>query len=325
MRKPLKLADCIRDSSPDGASPRGPVRTDLGTLNFEHLQLFRDVVQTRSLSQGAALNHVSQSAASQHLHELENRLEARLLDRSTRPLTLTTAGRLYYEFCRDVLRRKEHLDAALDELRGKVDGTVRVASIYSVGLSDMSRLQAEFQTRWPNAHLQVEYLRPDRVYAAVLNDQADLGLVSYPEAAKELAVIPWRNEPMAVAVTPSHRLARRGSLEPVDLHGLDFIAFDLDLPIRRVIDRFLREQGVEVNVSMHFDNIQMVKEAVVVGAGVSILPTRALRAEIELARLAAVPLRPGLTRPLGILHRRRRKFNRAARCFLDLLAQNGAA
>lgn len=288
---------------------------------FDHLKLFRDVVQTRSVSRGAAQNGLSQSAASQHIQELEARLGVALLDRSTRPFTLTRAGRLYYELCRDVLRRKEEFDAALDGLKGEVEGTVRVASIYSVGLSDMTHLQEEFSSRYPNAHLQVEYLRPDKVYETVLADQTDLGLLSYPEASRHLAVLPWRQEEMIVAAAPGHPLARRAKLTPADLDGCDFVGFDEDLPIRRHIDLFLREHGVEVKITMHFDNIQMVKEAVALGTAISILPGRVMEVEVRQGRLIGIPMEAAPVRPLGIIYRRRKKFNRATQCFLDLLQE----
>jgi DNA-binding transcriptional LysR family regulator len=291
-------------------------------VDIEDLRLFRDVARTKNLSRSAALNGVSQSAASQRLHEIEKGLGVTLLDRSTRPAAITPTGRIYLEFCCEVLRRKERLDADLDELRARIEGPVRVASIYSVGLSDMTRLHREFEARWPQASLDVEYLRPDKIYEAVIDGAADIGIVSYPEPIRNVVAIPWRNEPMEVAAAPWHDLAGRGTLEPSDLEGLEFIAFDPDLPIRRAIDRFLRDQGVEVAVSMHFDNIQMVKEAVAVGAGVSILPRRALRAEIEQGRLTAMPMRPEITRPLALLHRRGRKFNQAVERFLELLLEN---
>ena len=106
-------------------------------MNFAHLKLFKDICQGRSVSKGAALNSISQSAASQHIQELEKDLSIQLLDRTTRPLMLTPAGKLYYELCRDVLRKREEFDAALGHLLAEVEGTVRVASIYSVGLSEM--------------------------------------------------------------------------------------------------------------------------------------------------------------------------------------------
>src|SRR5262249_14938504 len=105
------------------------------------------------MSKGAAQCQVSQSAASQHVQEVERRLGLPLFDRSKRPLELTEAGKLYAEYCRDVLRREEELGLALEGLRGDVTGTLRVASIYSVGLSEMGRLREEFCGRHPDAHL----------------------------------------------------------------------------------------------------------------------------------------------------------------------------
>jgi DNA-binding transcriptional LysR family regulator len=246
-----------------------------------------------------------------------------LFDRGKRPLELTPAGHRYHEFCRDVLRREEELGLALESLKGAAEGAVRVASIYSIGLSELSRLQEEFAARYPAAQLHVEYMRPEKIYEAVLDGSADLGLVSYPEPGREIAVIPWREEEMQVAVPPSHHLATRAEVYPADLNGLDFIGFDEDLRIRRELDRFLRAQGIEMNLVMHFDNIQMIKEAVALGSGVSILPARSMQAEIERGRLVAVGLEaPGLVRPVGIVHRRRKKFNRAAQAFLELLLPN---
>ncbi len=276
------------------------------------------------MSKGAAHCGVSQSAASQHVKEVERRLGVGLFDRGRRPLELTPAGRLYYGFCREVLRREEEFVSALEELKGSAEGTVRVASIYSIGLSEMSHLQETFAVRHPAAQLHVEYQRPDKVYDAVRDGSADLGLVSYPEASRDIAAIPWRKEEMQVAVPPSHPFAARDEVYPADLNGQDFIGFDEDLSIRRELDKFLRANGAGVNVAMHFDNIQTIKEAVALGSGISILPARTMQAEIAQGRLIAVKLHaPELLRPVGVLHRRRKKFNAATQSFLDLLLGEG--
>src|SRR5690242_9267273 len=235
---------------------------DLGSL-----KLFRDIVQTRSFSRAAGMNGVSQSAASQQVQELERNLGVSLIDRSRRPLVVTPAGRLYAEFCRDVLHRQVELEDALGLLRHESAGTVRVASIYSVGLSEMVELERQFAARHPEAGLEVQYLQPAKVYSAVLADEADLGLVSYPHSTREIKVIPWRQEEMVLATAPDHPLAKkaaaiRGAIPIEDLKGLDFVGFDEELPIRSDVDRFLKEKGVEVNVSVHFDNIETIKEAV---------------------------------------------------------------
>ena len=294
-------------------------------MTLEHLKLFRDIAHARNVSHGAEVCGVSQSAASQYLHETERLLGVQLLDRSTRPIELTEAGRLYYEFCRDVLRRQEEFEESIDKLKGRVQGTVRVAAIYSVGLSDMSRLELELSRRMPQAELLVEYLRPEKVYDAVLSDQADLGLVSYPESNREITAIPWREEKMMVAAAPSHPLATRETLDLADLAQQNFVAFDDELRVGREVKRYIRESGAQLNVVMHFDNIQTMKEAVVLGTSISIMPVRVLRNDIEQGRLVAIPIKGcTLVRPLGIIHRRRKTFNRATRTFLELLRQEAA-
>jgi DNA-binding transcriptional LysR family regulator len=186
----------------------------------------------------------------------------------------------------------------------------------------MTRLQEEFSRRFPNAQLHVDYLRPQKIYEELLAGRADLGLVSYAEPTKDLAVIPWRNEEMSVAAPPSHPLARKAVLLPADLEGQAYIGFDEDLSIRREIDRFFREQGIEIHMTMQFDNIQMIKEAVAEGLGISILPSRTMAAEIGQRRLVAIPLHaPELVRPVGIVHRKKKRFNRAAQSFLELLQE----
>ncbi len=291
-------------------------------MDLDHFKLFKDIAQARSFSRGAGMNGVSQSAASQHLQEVEERLGAELLDRSSRPLTITDAGKLYLELCRDVLRRQDEFLVALERLKSEVEGTVRVASIYSVGLSEMSQLENEFSRRHPQARLEVEYLRPEKVYEAVVMDRADLGLMSYAEPSKEVMVLPWREEQMVVAASPYHELANESEVRPEQLEGFDFVGFDEDLPIRREIDRFLREHHVRVNVTMHFDNLQMIKEAVAHGSGISIMPARVMEAEVAQGRLVPIPIADfGLYRPLGIVHRRKKRFHRAGQAFLDLLQE----
>jgi len=291
------------------------------------LKLFRDIAQTHSFSKAAAMNEVSQSAASQKVQELERSLGFMLLDRSRRPLVVTQAGQLYAEFCRDVLRRSGELDAALGQLKHQTAGTVRVASIYSVGLSEMVELERRFAARHPDAGLEVQYLQPAKVYAAVLADQVDLGLVSYPHATREIKVIPWRQEEMVLATAPDHPLAKKaagihGALPIETLNGVDFVGFDEELPIRGDVDRFLKEKGVHVNVSVHFDNIEMIKEAVAHRVGVSIMPHRVMREDIRQKRLAAIRLAgASLYRPLGIIHLKKKGFRPVAQAFLDLLCE----
>jgi DNA-binding transcriptional LysR family regulator len=299
-------------------------------VNYANLKLFKDIAQHRSVSKAAEASEIGQSAASQQLQEIERELGVDLLDRSKRPVALTAAGNLFADFCRDSLRLKDEFEATLAGLKQEAAGTVRVASIYSIGLSEMAQIEREFARRMPQVKLEVEYLRPDKVYAAVLSDDADLGLVSYAEPGRELTVIPWRKEEMVLAVAPDHPLAKKaaaiaGPLQPPDLTGIDFVCFDDDLPIRSAIDRFFRDLGIEINPTVHFDNVQMIKEAVMLRVGASLLPARAIREDVRQRRLTAIRIAGAeLYRPLGIIHRKKKRFHQVAQAFLDLLREKPA-
>jgi DNA-binding transcriptional LysR family regulator len=291
-------------------------------VTLANLRLIRDVAHTRSVSKAARLNEISQSAASQSIQELERELGTELFDRSTRPLTVTPAGKLYVEYCRDVLRRQDELEASLQLLKNKANGVARLAAIYSVGLSEMSEIEERFAARFPDGELQVSYLRPERVWEAVEEDQADLGLMSYAESSRDVVALPWRDEEMVVAVSPQHTLANQEVVSPTALEGESFIGFDDDLPIQSQIDRYLREHKVNVDVTLRFDNIQMIKEAVAHDAGISIMPRRVMREDLKQSRMIALRLQPAeLFRPVRIVHRRRKIFNEVTRGLLALLRE----
>ena len=100
-------------------------------VHLETLRLYCDVVRHRSFSRGAAQNVVSQSAASQAMQQLESELGAALLDRTKRPFVVTPEGQAFYEACRGLLESWEKAKAEIAAVKARVDGTVRVAAIYS--------------------------------------------------------------------------------------------------------------------------------------------------------------------------------------------------
>ncbi|MFQ5829643.1 MAG: LysR family transcriptional regulator [Candidatus Methylomirabilia bacterium] len=293
-------------------------------MNLEALQLFCDVVRLRSFSRGASANEVSQSAASQAVQQLEADIGVRLLDRTKRPFTVTPEGRVFYDACRDLLRRFEQARARIGSSRTRLDGTVRVAAIYSVGLHDVSRHMQSFMSAHPQAKVQLECLHPQKVVEAVINDEADIGIMSYPPAMRPLAVIPWRSEKMVLVCHPGHRFARRRAVAPADLNAEKFVAFDADLGIRKAIDRSLKQRNVRVNVVMEFDNIETIKQAIAIDAGVSILPEPPVLKETEIGSLAAVPLGiQDLVRPVGLIYRKRKHLSPTVLRFVESLRRAG--
>ena len=254
------------------------------------------------------------------MQELERQLGTVLLDRSTRPLLVTAAGKLYLDYCRDAIRRRDEFDVELHRLKRDMQGKVQIAAIYSVGLSEMSAIESKFSERFPNGELVVSYLRPEKVFEAVEEDRADLGLLSYAESTRDVIAVPWREEEMVVAVSADHPLARNTEVRVEELAGQAFIGFDEDLPIHENVAKYLREHRVSVDMIFRFDNLQMIKEAVGHGVGISIMPERVMQKEVEQGRLVALKLNPAdLFRPVCIVQRRRKVFSDLAQGLLEIL------
>ena len=289
-------------------------------MHIRSLKIFCDVVDRRSFSRAADDNDISQSSCSQMVQAVEERLGVQLLDRSKRPFELTAEGERYYDGCRQIVRRYHELEEEVRTLHDAEARRLVVASIYSVGLHHMSAFMQRFSATHPRAQVRLEYLHPHRVCEVVENGDADLGIVSYPKETDLLAALPWRSEPMVIVCHPGHRLAGESTASLKAVAGEPFVAFEAGLAIREAIDRALAEHHAEVNVALEFDNIETIKRAIEIGAGVSVLPEPSVRREIALGSLAQVLIADGeLVRPLGIVHRRDRALSELAQQFVGLL------
>ena len=292
-------------------------------MHLKSLKIYCDVVNRRSFSRAATENGISQSGVSQVIHQLEDRLGVKLLDRSKRPFLLTQEGEIYYEGSRRLVERYVALEERVRTLHAEVSGRVRVASIYSVGLHHMDRYLQEFMAQHPKANVRLEYLHPQQVIEAIKTDQADVGLVSFPKSSRSIQCLAWRDEPMALVTAPSHRLAGESSLRIEALEGEKMIGFDRDLTIRRKIDQMLAAHQVEIETVMEFDNIETIKRAVEIDAGVALLPLPTVARETAAGTLSAMKLTGDdaaeITRPLGIIHRRGKELSMAVRGFIELL------
>src|SRR3989441_6601081 len=187
-------------------------------VHLETLRLYCDVVRLRSFSRGAEQNFVSQSAASQAVQQLETELGVALIDRTKRPFVVTPEGEAFYAASRAILESWEKAKGEVAAVKARVDGTVRVAAIYSVGLHDVSRHVQRFMSLYPEARVQLECLHPHKVVEAGLGGEADVGIMSYPPTNRALPDVPLLAQPLAFVCHPNHPLARPRLLRPTDLN-----------------------------------------------------------------------------------------------------------
>ncbi len=289
-------------------------------MQLETLKVFCDLVESGSFSQSAVRNFITQSAVSQQIRTLETRFNTSLLIREGRSARPTEAGRILYEGAREILDHFESIDLQLRMMGEEVTGTVRIATIYSVGLYEMSLAIKSFLKTFPKVNLHVEYSRANRVYEECQKGEADLGIVTYPKPRRGLQVIPLPADKLILICSPQHPFARRRRLDLQMLNGQNFIAFERDIPSRRAIDQIFRTNHIKVRVVMELDNIETIKRSVEIGAGVSIVPLSSVQREVQSGVLAQVHFaRQTFLRPLGVIVKRNRPLIPAARKLIELL------
>ena len=247
-------------------------------VHLETLKTFCDLAETGSFSKAAALNRVSQSAVSQQVRMLESRFSQPLIERGNRKgVVLTAAGQRLHSVSKQMV---ESFLALENELSSGVDhlaGTLRIATVYSVGLHHLPPYVKQFIEANPKVNVRLEYSRTDKVYEACLNNTIDFGIVALPLRKPRLQVISFRREKLVLVCRPDHSLARHRRVSLVRLNGEPFVGFERDIPTRKAIDRLLADHRVRVSYSMEFDNIETIKRCVEAGIGVTILPRQLSR------------------------------------------------
>jgi len=289
-------------------------------VQIETLKVFCDVVESKSFSQAAIRNTITQSAVSQQVKNLEARFESQLLVRGGRSITPTEAGNILYQAAREILQRFDHFQSELKSLGRGITGTVRVATVHSVGLYEMTKVIKTFLKKYPRVNLHIDYNRATRVYENCLNGSIDLGIVPYPKPRKGIHIISLPADLLILICSPEHPFAHR---HQVDIHELDaqnFVAFEKGIPSRQALDQIFRKHNIKVRVVTEFDNIETIKRSVEIGAGLSIVPLLSVQREVLAGALVQIPfVRHNFFRPLGIIVRRNHPMTPAVEKFIELL------
>src|SRR5476651_374735 len=241
-------------------------------MQIESLKVFCDLAETESFTKAAQINNVTQSAVSQQISALERTFKSLLIERSKKKFRLTREGQALYEYSKQIIQAYESLNSKLQELKDIISGTIRVATIYSIGLHDLPAYVKKFMKSYPTVNIHVEYRRANQVYEDVLSNVVDLGLVAYPVKDSKLEIVALRKEPLVLVCHPQHPFAKQKTVKLKALAGEKVIGFEPDIPTRKALDKILKEHGVEIKHVMEFDNVETVKRAVEIDAGVSIVP-----------------------------------------------------
>jgi len=289
-------------------------------MQIENLKIFADLVETKSFSKSAKLNNLTQSAVSQQARAMERHFKILLIDRSQKQFQLTREGQRVYEAAKEMLHTYYTLLSELQEMKKIISGTIRISTIYSIGLHELPPYIKKFLQEYPSVNVRVEYRRSNLVYEDILHNAVDFGLVAFPVKTRQIEALPFHNDHLVVIAHPQHPLVKRGEVEVKDLAGQKFIGFDPDIPTRKAVDQIFRENKLEIEPVMEFDNIETVKRAVEIDHGIAIVPQATVVQEARQGTLAVLPFKGrSFTRPLAILHRKGRVLTPAMKKFVETL------
>jgi len=247
------------------------MRFDLTTLN-----LVLAIAETRSITRGAAREHLALAAASKRLSDLETRLGVALFDRRARGVDLTEAGRALVRHIRSLNASLHALESEVVEFSRGIKGHLRIAANASAIAECLPADLAAFSQAHPGIRISLEDLTSAEVQAAVAEGRADVGIFVPPQHESRLSCRPYREGELAVLVPQGHVLARRADPAqgvPFDaLLDFDIVGLHLGAAVHEQMRERAQALGRTLNVRVQVRGFDAIAQLVEAGLGVAVLP-----------------------------------------------------
>lgn len=292
-------------------------------INFDlnDLLAFRAVAELSNFRKAAESVHLSQPAFSRRIDKLEQALGVRLLERTTRRVTLTAVGR---DFERKVRELLDELDATLLGIRGVAAtrmGEVTVACVPSTVYYYLSEVIRRYHERCPKVRVRVMDAAANEVLASVLRGEADFALNFIGSQEGELEFEPLVEERFVAACRRDHPLAGRRRVTWSELGAYDYISLARASGNRVLLDQALAGLPDRPQAIYEAQHVTTTLGLVEAGLGVAAVPAMAMPGP-DHPVLASVPLvEPVVSRKVGLIRRRGRSLSPAAQQLYDLFGE----
>jgi DNA-binding transcriptional LysR family regulator len=270
-----------------------------------HLTTFAAVARHGSLTRAAAELHLSQPAVTQHIASLEEELACRLLDRHGRGVRLTEAGERLLAYCRKVEGATIDLRRELDDMRSGTIGHLSVGAGLTICIFVLPGLLAQYRRSHPGIELHVRSGRTQQVVDMVLDEQVDLGLVTSPVQHRAIKTVPLYHDRMVIVARPDHPLASAVQIDAATLATQRLILFERGSGFRTYLQEVFEGKGVLLHADFELDSIEAIKEMVLAGLGLSVVPEIAVARELAAGTLTTISLRdwPVMERTTSLIMR----------------------
>jgi len=285
-------------------------------MDLAELQVFLSVATERSFSRAAERLHRTQPAVSQAIKRLENDLNERLFDRSSKGGRLTEAGELLFDYAQRLTRLKTEAESAVRELQELRRGRVLIGANEGA-VHVLLPVVKQFREKHPQAQVEVRRVSARQMSSEVLSRALDFGVLTFPPREGGLRTIPLGEDELVMLMHPKHPLAKRVQISMEDFGRQTVIAHNEVSPTRERVLRLYEQRHTAINIQISLPSLDGIKRAVEMGLGVALLPKRCALTEISRGQLAAVKVPPlRLKRQVRLIYRREGPASHAAEAFL---------
>jgi LysR family hydrogen peroxide-inducible transcriptional activator len=289
--------------------------TKAGHVELLQLKYFVAIAETRSFTEAAKRMHVSQPALSYQIKRLENEIHARLFERTSRRVSLTSDGQAFLSLAQGVLSRADEALQMMEERLGVETGEVTFGTLPSVGAHVVPHILQTFRRNFPGVRVTLREGATLELERAVLDGELDFAIVQTPKALDALEVTPLLREELLLMVPVSHRLADRTTVSLAELADEDFIGLGGSFLLTMQVVEACRRVGFEPRISYETGALDSVRNFVRHELGIGILPRLATE-DCEREGLRAIPLEEALTRDLTLIRGRHRYAAVATRALM---------
>jgi LysR family carnitine catabolism transcriptional activator len=290
---------------------------DVPNLSVKHLRAVVALARFGSFIAAASYLRISQPGLTRVIQQTEALLGVKLFSRGTRNVSQTEAGREFIPVAERLLGELLQQSQKVRNLDGQLRGQIIISSLMSISHHVLPAALVAFRKLHPKIHIQVREGLASSVQEDVRSGLADFG-VGNALGLNEGIIAEWVTpEPCYVVLPKFHRLRKSSSLNIKDIADEPMISMPADSGLRRTIDVFANEHGVVLDHSIITNQFGSLFDFVASGLGVSIVPAAALPPMDEYP-IAVKPLRPAITRRIGILRLAERSLSPASEAFLEI-------
>jgi len=289
-------------------------------MEFGQLEIFLCIADEKSFSRAAEKMLRTQPALSIAIKRLEEELGEPLFDRSSRSGMLTEAGKILYSYAQRLINLRQEAQEAVGELREMYRGRLIIGANESTSYYLLPQILLEYRRQYPLIKIEVHRSVSERIPIDVLERKLDFGFLTYDPLQAGLESIEINRDDLVLVVPPGHPLAGKGLVSVRELGGYQFVAHNARTPARDRIFELFRQHQTPLNICVDLSTLETIKDFVLLGVGIAILPRLSVSAEIENGRLIHVQVRGlKIEKTLRLVFRRESNLSHAARSFLELI------